>query len=557
MATTTRRALVFAPIVDTFADLCESVRQQPWTEGIPGESSCTWRGHGLELQLDVVQRVDHVRDRLSRDYYNLIVVDCRNLSGERADASRQVRALNRLLDALRAEPDQERRYPKRRIAVLVGDADNERVDELIFRMGQRHVGACIRDQSLSPLPAGGDHDAAKARFVGSLWTFCRNVLVRARHGKRAIALAGGGITGIYYELGVLKCLHDAIDLDIRDFDLYFGISGGAVITSCLANGMSIDDVLLKIGSLDPGWDYDLKLGLRHLNVSEVPNRLLLAQRELFKSLTRIMRREEDVSFGSLFGVYAVVLGPLFQNAEFERVLHELFNQPGRSDDFRDLGGRLFVGATDQDRREHVLFGDPGLDDVAISRAVRASCAMHPFFPSVEINGHWYTDGIATKTSNFKAAIERGADLVFVIDPFVPLISDRPGYNARHGNMWILQQDTKTMAFTRFEQARDEVMRSNPDVNLYTFLPSNRMRYMMSDQNPFLARNFHPIVCAAYRSTARRLRQLEYKIAGELASHDIQLDLAPVDRKVELLRSLDKPTVHALTDDEPEGAIDVA
>jgi hypothetical protein len=124
-------------------------------------------------------------------------------------------------------------------------------------------------------------------------------------------------------------------------------------------------------------------------------------------------------------------------------------------------------------------------------------------------------------------------------------------------MWILQQDTKTMAFTRFAQARDEVMRRNPDVNLYTFLPSNRMRYMIADQNPFLARNFHPIVCAAYRSTARRLRQLEYKIAGELASHDIRLDLAPVDRKVELLRSLDKPTVHALTDDEPEGATHVA
>lgn len=557
MTTATRRALVFAPVVETFGELCSSVRSQPWVEGAPGEGSCTWRGRGLELQLDVVQRVDEARDRLAHGYYNLVVADCRNLRQERTDASRQHRGLLRLLDTLSEQADPERRYPKRRIVVLVGDADEERVDELIFKMGQRHVGACIRDLSLSPRLTGNHRDDAKARFVEAFWTFCRNVLLRARHGKRAIAAAGGGITGIYYELGVLKCLHDAIDLDIRDFDLYFGISGGAVITSCLANGLSIDDILLKVGSLDPGWDYEMKLGLRHLNVAEVPRRLLFAQRELIKSITRIARREEELSFGSLFGVYAVVLGPLFENSEFERVLRDLFSQPGRSDDFRELGGRLYVGATDQDRREHVLFGSPGFDDMPISQAVRASCAMHPFFPAVEINGRWYTDGIVTKTSNFKAAIERGADLVFVIDPFVPLISDRPGYNTRHGNMWILQQDTKTMAFTRFEQARDEVMRRNPNVNLYTFLPSNRMRHMMSDQNPFLARNFHQIVCAAYRSTARRLRQLEYKIAGELASHGIQLDLEPVGRKVGLLRSLDTPTVHALTDEEPGGASHVA
>ncbi len=557
MATSTRRALVLAPIVHTFAELCSSVQRQPWVEGSPGEGSCTWRGRGLELKLDVVQRVEEVRDRLSHGYYNLLLVDCRNLGQTRTDAARQQRATVRLLDALAAEPDPERRYPKRRIAVLVGDADTARVDDLIFRMGQRHVGACIRDLSLSPALNGATRDEAKAGFVEAFWSFCRNTLIRTRRGKRAIAAAGGGISGIYYELGVLKCLDDATDLDIRDLDLFFGISGGAVVTSCLANGLPIDEIIKKVGALDPGWDYELKLGLRHLNVTEVPRRLLLAQRELLKSLSRIARREEELSFASLFGVYAVVLGPLFDNAEFERVLHELFTQKGRSDDFRDLGGRLYVGATDQDRREHVLFGTPGLDDMPISRAVRASCAMHPFFPAVEINGRWYTDGIVTKTSNFKAAIERGADLVFVIDPFVPMISDRPGYNARHGNMWILQQDTKTMAFTRFAQARDEVMRRNPHVNLYTFLPSNRMRHMMSDQNPFLARNFHPIVCAAYRSTARRLRQLEYKMAGELAAHGIRLDLEPVERKVEILRRLEKPDVEVLVDERSRGAAHVA
>ena len=38
--------------------------------------------------------------------------------------------------------------------VLVGDADEDRVDELIFDLGKRHIGACVRDHSLSPRRAG-------------------------------------------------------------------------------------------------------------------------------------------------------------------------------------------------------------------------------------------------------------------------------------------------------------------------------------------------------------------------------------------------------------------
>jgi len=212
---------------------------------------------------------------------------------------------------------------------------------------------------------------------------------------------------------------------------------------------------------------------------------------------------------------------------------------------RGLGPELYIGATDQDTREHVLFGEPGFDDIPISRAVQASAAMHPFFPPVEINGRYYTDGIVTRTSNLRAAINHGADLVFVLDPFVPLISEDAGFNARHGNMWIVEQDYKTMSFTRFSQARQELARANPFVNTYTFVPSNRMRRLMAKQNPFVSRNFHSIVCEAYRSTWRRLKKLEYKITGELAGHHIRLDLSEAADKVEKLRELKRADVRVL------------
>ncbi len=233
------------------------------------------------------------------------------------------------------------------------------------------------------------------------------------------------------------------------------------------------------------------------------------------------------------------------------------NKSGQTNDFRELGPELYIGATDQDRREAVLFGDVGFDDVSISRAVQASAAMHPFFPSVEIGGRFYTDGIVTRTSNLRAAIDYGADLVFVIDPFVPLISEEPGFNRSHGNMWVVEQDYKTMSYTRFSQARKELQRTNPDVNTYNFVPSNRMRRLMGKHNPFISRNFHPIVCEAYRGTYRRLKQLEYKMRGELASHNINLDLGPVEEKVAMLRQAKQPDVKLLLDSRSEGKFRVA
>ena len=146
---------------------------------------------------------------------------------------------------------------------------------------------------------------------------------------------------------------------------------------------------------------------------------------------------------------------------------------------------------------------------------------------------------------------------FILDPFVPLISETAGFNGQHGNMWVVEQDYKTMSFTRFTGTRDEILRSDPDVNTYSFVPSNRMRRYMAKQNPFVSRNFHPIVCEAYSSTFRRLKQLEYKMRGELASHNINLDLMPVKEKVERLTEAKRPDVRFLLENEQGGKSNVA
>jgi predicted acylesterase/phospholipase RssA len=540
MAARIRTALLLAPHQPQGVELCEALQQQPGLRAKLEGRGCTCRGKGLALRIELVRSAAEALDFLREGYYNLLIIDCRNATRDGDEALAREREVMGFLEALRREPDRERRYPFRRIVVLVGDPDAARADRLIFAMGERHVGACVRDRSLTHAHTGAQQAQARARFVAELWELCRRTLTETHPGQRAICAAGGGLSGLYYELGVLKCLHDASDLDVGSFDMYFGISAGALVTAGLATGFPIDELIAKYGGLDRNWPYRLRLEWRHLNLAAVPQRIILTQQAFLQYLSRLVRHEDELSVAAILGIYGNLLGPIFDNRPLEEGVRRLLSAEGRSNDFRELPRRLYIGATDQDRREHVLFGDVGWDDVPISKAIQASTAMHPFFPSVEIKGRYFTDGIVTRTSNLRAAIDKGADLVIVVDPFVPLITDRPGTNARMGNMWVMEQDYKTMSFTRYEQTRNEILRRSSKVSIYTFVPSNRMRYLMSNQNPFVARNFHAIVCQAYSSTYRRLRVLEYKLAGEMASHGLGFDLTPVAAKVAKISAARKP-----------------
>jgi NTE family protein len=546
VAIAARKALYFSPRSGNRDDLFGTLARQEWLDTRANSRSFACGDRRLALRIEPVDSVETAVTRVGSQYYSLVIVDCRHLAGGEVEEAAHNDAVMGFLEALRREVDRERRYPFSHVIALVGDADERRADRLIFSLGELHLGSCLRDRSLCEhARSDEERDSLRDGLARELWDLCGRLLLDRKRGKKAINLAGGGISGVFYELGVLKCLHDVCDVDIRDFDMYYGISGGALVASGLANGIEVDELIVRFGGLERSWPQRLQLSWRHLNFAEVPRRLLLAQREMIRYFLRMLKRQDDFSVASLLGTYAVLLGPIFDSGPLEAAFRRFFTQPGRSNDFRDLQHELYIGATDQDRREHVLFGSEGYDAVPISKAIQASTAMHPFFPAVEIDGRYYTDGIVTRTCNLRTAIDRGADLVFVVDPFVPLIAAEPGLNARHGNMWVVEQDYKTMSYTRYEQARNELMRRKSHVGIYTFVPGNRMRRLMSSQNPLVARNFDAIVCEAYRSTRRRLAQLSYKLKGELATHGIALDLRPAEERVRRLRAARRPNVRLL------------
>lgn len=543
-----RTALLFAPLAHTVDDLLARFARQDWLDRVPVHGENTWVASRTQIRIDTVRTVQEARERLAAHYYNVLLIDCRHLAHDERDPAHQLEQAEALLRSVLNEGDRERRYPAGRVVALVGDPSLERTDELLFALGERHLGGFVRDRSLNPRLNAEERRSAEDRFVRDIWSLIRGLLGRRRGGRKALCASGGGITGIFYELGVLKCMNDAFGaVDVRDFDLYYGISAGAIVTSLLANGYHIDEIIENMGGRRGRDDMRMRLGVRNLNVAEVGARAGRAMRSSLHWLGDVVRGRDDFSAGALVNQYAALFGPIFQNAQLEERLRDLFDRPGRTNDFRHLKRSLYIGATDQDRREHVLFGDEEHAHVPISRAVQASTAIHPFFRSVEIDGRFYTDGFVTRTSNLGDAIDRGADLIFVIDPFLPLISEVPGHNARQGNLRVIEQDFKTISWTRYEQVSDQLLRRHPGVNAYTFVPSNRMREWMA-QNPLGSKNFDIIVCEAYKSTGRRLEQLAYKLSGELAAHGITLDLDPVRRRVSMLTQAGEPDLGLLLDE---------
>lgn len=62
----------------------------------------------------------------------------------------------------------------------------------------------------------------------------------AKRAKIGLALAGGGPEGAVYEIGALRALEEVLDgVELqRDVHAYVGVSAGAFIAACLANGMT-------------------------------------------------------------------------------------------------------------------------------------------------------------------------------------------------------------------------------------------------------------------------------------------------------------------------------
>ncbi len=359
--------------------------------------------------------------------------------------------------------------------------------------------------------------------------------------KIGLALAGGGPEGSIYEIGAVRALDECIEgIDLNDLDIYVGVSAGAFITACLANNLSTAQMCRAIVKHEPGEHPFVPENFMSPAIGRFVHSGLKVPRLLAEAFWDMIAHPSDSSlFQPLTRLSRALPVGVFRNEPIRAYLEKIFSMHGRTDDFRKLRRKLVLVATDLDSGRSVRFGEPGLDHVPISTAVQASTALPGLYPPVLIDGRHYVDGVLLKTVHASVALEEGADLVFCVNPIVPVDTIRSvelgvmrrGRLIDRGLPTVLAQTFRTMVHSRMGAGLAAYETRYTDKDVLVFEP-RRDDYDMFFTNVFSFSNRKAVCEHAYNSTRRKLWRNRARIGPILARHGLRLrteDLEDKDR----------------------------
>jgi predicted acylesterase/phospholipase RssA len=241
-------------------------------------------------------------------------------------------------------------------------------------------------------------------------------------GKRALVLCGGGVTGLTYEVGALRALDDLlVDLTVNDFDIFVGTSAGSIIGALLANGISPSAMALGMEGTNADLRPPSRRSIYRPNVWEFAGRLLRLPGLVREMAFEVARHPRRLGSADLFSMLTPLIpSGIFDHSALIGYLHDVMSLPGLSDDFRDLACELHIVTCALDSDERVLFSPFNNAHVPVSRAAAASSAVPMLFKPVRIDGIDYIDGGIKGNAAIDVAVDRGATLIVVINPIVPL-----------------------------------------------------------------------------------------------------------------------------------------
>jgi predicted acylesterase/phospholipase RssA len=245
-------------------------------------------------------------------------------------------------------------------------------------------------------------------------------------------------------------------------------------------------------------------------------------------------------------------------------MRRVFSAQGRTDDFRRLGRRLVLVATDLDTGAVAPFGLPGWDDVPISRAVTASAALPGLYPPVRIGGRDYVDGALKKTVHARVLLDDGIDLLFCLNPLVPFDSSHaPTHAVRLGTEpiprlvegglpLVASQALRSLIHSRLELGLQGYRLSHPHVDIAAFEPDHRDPELFG-ANTFSYSARRRLAEHAYQSTRAHLRTRRRTLRRMLARHGIGLDDRVLDDTARRLVT-DVPRLQPAWHDVPPGRL---
>ncbi len=348
--------------------------------------------------------------------------------------------------------------------------------------------------------------------------------------KLGLVCAGGGVTGAIYEIGALAALEDRLEnVSLTDFDVFVGVSAGAYISALLANGVT-PALLFRNATRSAGTRTDIDdLALFRVNVEEIASRLAKAPFTVLDAAWDFYKNRHETTFTDLVQALGQLLpSGIFQNEGLEAWMRGWLSKEGRTDDFRKLAKCLRIVAIDLDSGNTAAFGSLGHEDVPISRAVAASCAIPGLYRPVRIKGVDYVDGGVKKTAHISLALRERCGLTVCVNPLVPVRfhpSDTNGHGAgslrRRGLPTILDQVFRVTLHSRLKYGLSRYRREAPaaDVIVFEPRPEDLPRYM---RNIMRTSGRIRIAEYAYRSTMATLDADFRRLQKVFARHGLVL-----------------------------------
>ena len=353
----------------------------------------------------------------------------------------------------------------------------------------------------------------------------------SRAPKIGLAVAGGGPIGGMYELGALRALDEAVEgLDLTRLDSYVGVSSGAFLAAGLANRMGTAEmcrIFITGDSDDVQFRPDTFLRPAFF---EYMRRAASAPRLAMEWWRDMLFRPGDSRWSDAINRFGgLVPTGLFDSAEIERFLRDVFTRRGRSNDFRELPAPLYVVAVELDSGKAVRFGGEGWDDVPISRAVQASAALPGLYAPVEVRGRHFVDGALRRTMHASLLLDRGVDLLIGVNPLVPFdaslsprTSDGVDQRLSEGGLpVVLSQTFRTILQSRMQVGLQRYAQTYPNIDQVVFEPnSDDGELFFTNVFSFAARRR---VCElAYRNTLEDLRTRADVLGPVFRAHGLTL-----------------------------------
>ncbi len=361
----------------------------------------------------------------------------------------------------------------------------------------------------------------------------KTLSARQSRPKIGLAVAGGGPLGAIYELGALRALDEAIDgAQMHELDVYVGVSSGSILTASLANEITTAQMSrIFMGAPEAEFKFQpeqfLKPAFREYldRARALPSVIFELIKETIQHPDRVLHLE------SLEGIARLIPTGIFDNQSIGNLIGEVLSKPGRSNEFRKLNTSLRIVAVDLETGQAVRFGEPGNDDIPISKAVQASSALPGLYPPVEINGRYFVDGALRRTLHASVALRQGVDFLIAINPLVPFdahLDAHAGHSSsanrllKGGLPLVLSQTFRSLIQSRMQIGMTKYQTDFPEASVLLVEP-NRNDERMFFTNVFSYSSRNELIEHAYQTTRQELLSKADELEPVLACYGLGLN----------------------------------